>query len=1127
MGKRIASTFLVSLLLLSSYYTIEWNSEVQDDLATVFENEFAVKTLSNSMVFSDIALGPLWNSTGDSNNVSSYLTPISPTEYFFVQHDVSTNLGIEIGVNNISTGLIWSQKRMIDFNSWKASRNNDSIILVGTSMSSGNQFIERILFNGTTAGIVSVNPSIDAVSSYGDKVVITGTFTGGVSFGTHSLNSRSGSNVAYSAYWKCGDVFVAVLENMTSWTMATNTVGGICSYNSGRTVWNSPSVEMTSDTIVVHVKTSSSNMQGGGSFSGCNAQSGKVFISSLNSSSGVCKFASDVEFSSNSFSYDELPIIFSQNESATILFEALHPRVLWNNGTETFLNNSNVANSRNNAVVSDVECQSNFCWVIGLLNSNLQLNGSTYYATNGNKVMFVGKYNLTAEKWEFFMTAGGQSSDEGIGVAPILHGAIFSARVSPPATFGNAITINSGSSNQPITGRIVMDSDLDTYHDVIDNFPHINSQWEDWDGDGYGDNSQGNLPDSCPQVPGNSTIDRYGCADYDGDGTSNLNDAFAGDKSQSSDRDFDGYGDNISGFRGDYCPDVFGTSDRDYYGCLDEDGDGYSNISDVFPSDPSQVRDSDDDGYGDNLIGVQGDACKEEFGSSHIDRYGCPDDDLDGVSNLGDDFPLDSTQFRDSDGDGYGDNESGNLPDAFPLDATQWNDSDGDGYGDNAFGNQGDKFPNESEYWSDIDDDGYPDEIDDFPYDGTQYSDADGDTYGDSEFGNRADACVEEWGTSTHDRYGCPDADSDGFSDENDAFPNDQWRWQDSDRDGIDDASDEFPFDPSQWNDSDGDGFGDNSRGTGADRFPDDASQWADIDGDGYGDNATGTNPDAFITDPTQWADSDGDGYGDNPAGRLADLFPNDANEWSDEDGDGIGDNSDEYLNDFDNDGYNDSIDPLPKLASPGDLDNDGCLDEDDDFPDDYRECFDFDMDGEGDNADTDDDGDGWADTDELRLGTDPFSSGEKPVESFEIVLPGTTIGLGAWDLIGIFGGVPLFAWIGVGLVTRQAKTRRYEDELHSASSAEELFDIASRYERSLMWRMIGPHQALRLERIRTEIERDRFHISEEKSFPQILSTPEISLQATSFDESYEWVDYEGGKWYRVIGSGSEWIEWQ
>ena len=50
-------------------------------------------------------------------------------------------------------------------------------------------------------------------------------------------------------------------------------------------------------------------------------------------------------------------------------------------------------------------------------------------------------------------------------------------------------------------------------------------------------------------------------------------------------------------------------------------------------------------------------------------------------------FPLDPTQWMDTDGDGYGDNPSGSLPDAFPQDPTQWIDDDNDGLGDNPDGN--------------------------------------------------------------------------------------------------------------------------------------------------------------------------------------------------------------------------------------------------------------------------------------------------------------------------------------------------------------------------------------------------------------------------------------------------------
>ena len=340
--------------------------------------------------------------------------------------------------------------------------------------------------------------------------------------------------------------------------------------------------------------------------------------------------------------------------------------------------------------------------------------------------------------------------------------------------------------------------------------------------------------------------------------------------------------------------------------------------------------------------------------------------------------------------------------------------------------------------------------------------------------------------------------------------------------------------------------------GIGADRFPDDATQWSDIDGDGYGDNPLGNNPDLFITDATQWADRDGDGYGDNPQGRLYDLFPDNPTQWEDADEDGLGDNqsgtdADPFLNDFDNDGFNDSIDILPKLASPGDLDADGCLDEDDAFPENGQECIDTDGDGIGNNGDSDDDGDGWTDADEERLGTNPLSASDKPVDSFEIVIPGTAVGLGAWDLIGIFGGVPLFAWIGFGFATRNGRCAKYEELLYQAKSREELEQIALRCEYSLMIRMLGPHQGIRLERIRAELD-DKFENAtydeteigydqtnlvenEGKEIPPInetSATPTKETVATSTDDSgYEWYKQGEENWYRSAGSDDEWVKFE
>ena len=670
-----------------------------------------------------------------------------------------------------------------------------------------------------------------------------------------------------------------------------------------------------------------------------------------------------------------------------------------------------------------------------------------------------------------------------------------------------------------------IDNDLDMSPDKFDSFPYDRTQQEDYDGDGYGDNPKGSNPDECPFQAGNSTIDYNGCLDTDGDGYSDQTDLFDNDETQVFDKDGDGYGDNQSGRFGDNCPLEFGESNRDSYGCPDADYDGWSNNFDVFDNESSQWSDRDDDGYGDELNGFQGDACPKNAGNSTLDRFGCRDTDNDGWSDIGDALPMNPTQWIDRDGDGFGENNSEKATeiDLFPSDGTQWNDTDGDGHGDNPYGTQGDWFPDDPTRWMDSDRDSTADEDDAFPNDATQQIDSDGDGYGDNVDGNRGDV-----------------------------FPDDPLEWKDSDGDNLGDNTDIFPYDPTQTEDRDGDGMGDNPMGIGADRFPDDPTQWGDIDGDGYGDNQTGTNPDKFITDATQWADRDGDGYGDNPQGRLYDLFPDNPTQWEDTDEDGLGDNqsgtdADPFLNDFDNDGYNDSIDILPKLSSPGDLDADGCLDEVDAFPENALECVDTDGDGIGNQADSDDDGDGWTDADEDRLGTDSLSSSDTPVDSFEIVIPGTAVGLGAWDLIGMFGGIPLFIWIGFGFATRNGRCTKYEDLLNSANSRDELEQVALRWEYSLMLRMLGPHQGIRLERLRaelddkfenatydeTEIGYDQTNLVEnaEKEIPPItesFTVPTKETTATSTDESgYEWFKQGEENWYRNKGSEDEWLKFE
>ena len=297
-----------------------------------------------------------------------------------------------------------------------------------------------------------------------------------------------------------------------------------------------------------------------------------------------------------------------------------------------------------------------------------------------------------------------------------------------------------------------------------------------------------------------------------------------------------------------------------WFADIDEDNDGYNTtdqgdgVVDAFPSDGTQWDDTDDDGYGDNPAPAnEPDACPTTPGTSTEDRYGCPDADGDGWSDEGDWAVLDPSQWVDADEDGYGDNYLFDLDeyqyhvnqsgDAFPNDPTQWNDTDGDGFGDN--------YANES--WNTYRPPEWPglllpaaNQPDVFPLDRTQHMDSDGDWVGDNPNSDRADACPNAWGDSQYDRLGCPDTDSDGYSDPTAGWPS---------------TSDCF----------------------GADAFPDDPTQWCDEDNDGFGSNPDGNQPDECPNNPGSstvdrigCADRDGDGYS-----NAGDPFPDDATQLS------------------------------------------------------------------------------------------------------------------------------------------------------------------------------------------------------------------------------------------------------
>jgi len=290
---------------------------------------------------------------------------------------------------------------------------------------------------------------------------------------------------------------------------------------------------------------------------------------------------------------------------------------------------------------------------------------------------------------------------------------------------------------------------------------------------------------------------------------------------ESTDEDSDGVSDES-----DLCPSTQAEAPVNQDGCsdsqLDSDMDGIMNDVDLCEDTPQNdqpdsvgcglsQKDTDSDGVSDAI-----DSCPDTASDASVNALGCSeeqlteDDDEDGVPNqidectntpVGADVDSTGCELQDSDGDGYFDNN-----DAFPEDSSQWIDSDGDGYGDNASG-------------------------------------------------FKPDSCLDVFGRSTVDVFGCPDLDQDGTSDTNDVFPSN----------------------PTQISDFDGDGYGDNLTGTNGDAFPEDPTQQLDTDGDGYGDNVTGSNGDACpltpgtsINDRLGCLDSDSDGVSD-----LNDNCPN------------------------------------------------------------------------------------------------------------------------------------------------------------------------------------------------------------------------------------------------------------
>ena len=360
------------------------------------------------------------------------------------------------------------------------------------------------------------------------------------------------------------------------------------------------------------------------------------------------------------------------------------------------------------------------------------------------------------------------------------------------------------------------------------------------------------------------------------------------------DDDGDGFANDI-----DDCDDVAGNSTFGSIGCPDQDGDGWQDSDDTHPNDSSEWNDTDMDGFGDNS-----DDCIDLVGNSTKGSIGCVDSDGDGWADQNDEFPYDNTEWKDSDSDSFGDNI-----DAFPYVSTQWLDTDNDGFGDNNTGLEGDDCISESGTSNkeglfgciDSDGDGWADSIDDLPLNPQQYRDVDGDGVGDSASSGDFDLCQETPSEELAmvDSDGCGpserDGDYDSFSDDIDQCPSTPLLQTVFVNTTIYLDSQESILNPLLGcapSEIDLDG---DSVTADLDWDDNNANQSVDTDGDGFGDNVEADDgDDCPLQKGTSFRDKRGclDLDGDGWS-YESDFNDGDPTQWSDTDGDGFGDNWD------------------------------------------------------------------------------------------------------------------------------------------------------------------------------------------------------------------------------------------
>lgn len=256
-----------------------------------------------------------------------------------------------------------------------------------------------------------------------------------------------------------------------------------------------------------------------------------------------------------------------------------------------------------------------------------------------------------------------------------------------PALDRDGDTIANGVDNCPLTANTAQ---TDTDHNGVGD-----ACSDDNDGDGVADGV-----DNCPLVANPDQTDTGGSAagdacdpDIDGDGVANADDAFPYDASASVDTDGDGKPDSVTGETTlvvDTDDDNDGVLDvNEAEGCSlkrDCDGDGRLDLTDRFPLNPAEWKDSDGDcGDIDYNTTTSGNGCGNNSDT---------DDDNDGLSDADEATAGTKPLVADTDGDGLSDGDEVHDLGTNPL----LKDTDGDTHNDNV-----DVFPTNAAEWADSD----------------------------------------------------------------------------------------------------------------------------------------------------------------------------------------------------------------------------------------------------------------------------------------------------------------------------------------------------------------------------------------------------------------------------------------